>query len=81
MKLATLRDGRDGRLVLVSRDLSRCISAVGIAPTLQAALDDWATARPALDTLAKDLEFDDRGEPFDESACSSPQVLFGHARH
>lgn len=72
MKLATLRDGRDGRLVLVSRDLSRCISAVSVMPTLQAALDDWATARPALEALAKNLVNTDQGEPFDESACSSP---------
>lgn len=72
MKLATLRDGRDGRLVLVSRDLSRCISAASVAPTLQAALDGWATACPALDALAKDLMNTDNGEPFDESACSSP---------
>ena len=72
MKLATLRDGRDGRLVLVSRDLSRCISAASVMPTLQAALDDWATARPALEALAKNLVNTDQGEPFDESACSSP---------
>jgi fumarylacetoacetate (FAA) hydrolase len=72
VKLATVRDGRDGRLVVVSRDLSRYISAAGIAPTLQAALDNWATAKPALEALAKDLENADRGEPFDESACSSP---------
>ena len=72
MKLATLRDGRDGRLVLVSRDLSRSISAASVMPTLQAALDDWATARPALEALAKNLVNTDQGEPFDESACSSP---------
>ena len=41
MKLATLNDGtRDGRLVVVSRDLSRCAKADAIAPTLQAALDE-----------------------------------------
>ncbi len=72
MKLATVRDGRDGRLVVVSRDLSRYISATGVAPTLQAALDNWATAKPALEALAKDLENADRGEQFDQSACSSP---------
>ena len=72
MKLATLRDGRGGRLVLVSRDLSRCISAASVVPTLQAALDDWATTRPALEALAKNLVNTDQGEPFDESACSSP---------
>jgi fumarylacetoacetate (FAA) hydrolase len=48
------------------------MSAEGVAPTLQAALDDWATARPALEALAKDLENTNRGNPFDESACSSP---------
>jgi len=41
-------------------------------PTLQAALDDWATARPALEALVKNLVNTDQGEPFDESACSSP---------
>lgn len=41
-------------------------------PTLQAALDDWATARPALEALAKNLVNTDQGVPFDESACSSP---------
>ncbi len=72
MKLATVRGGRDGRLVVVSRDLSRCISAYRVAPTLQAALDDWAIARPALEAIAKELVRADQGEPFDESACSSP---------
>ncbi|MEX1994695.1 MAG: fumarylacetoacetate hydrolase family protein [Steroidobacteraceae bacterium] len=56
MKLATLADGsRDGRLVLVSRDLQRAVSASAIAPTLQAALDDWARAAPALAALAEEL--------------------------
>ena len=48
MKLATLRrGGRDGRLVVVSRDLTRCLLVPGIAPTLQAALDDWDARRAA----------------------------------
>ena len=72
MKLAAVRGGRDGRLVVVSRDLSRCVSAARVAPTLQAALDDWAIARPALEAIAKELVSADQGEPFDESACSSP---------
>jgi fumarylacetoacetate (FAA) hydrolase len=72
VKLATVRGGRDGRLVVVSRDLSRCVSAARVAPTLQAALDDWAIARPALEAIAKELVSADQGEPFDESACSSP---------
>ena len=45
MKLATLKDGsRDGRLVVVSRDLSRAVAVPRIAATLQAALDDWDAA-------------------------------------
>ena len=35
MKLASLKGGRDGRLVVVSRDLSRCADASAVAPTLQ----------------------------------------------
>jgi fumarylacetoacetate (FAA) hydrolase len=57
MKLASQRDGsRDGRLVLVSRDLTRYTVAGGIAPTLQRALDDWDLLRPRLEALAYDLE-------------------------
>ncbi len=49
MKLATLRDGtRDGALLIVSRDLTRAVSAKGIAPNLQAALDDWSKFLPML---------------------------------
>ena len=56
MKLASLKRGRDGALVVVSRDLSRAVLAAGIAPTLQAALDDWAHAEPELRNLATDLQ-------------------------
>lgn len=57
MKLATLRDRtRDGMLVVVSRDLTRCVSARPFAPTLQAALDDWEHVAPRLSDLAHDLE-------------------------
>ena len=49
MKLASLRSGgRDGRLVIVSRDLARCLAVPGIAPTMQAALDDWDAVAPRL---------------------------------
>ena len=47
MKLASLKSGRDGALVVVSRDLTRCVSAGHIAPTLQHALDHWHEAAPA----------------------------------
>jgi fumarylacetoacetate (FAA) hydrolase len=56
MKLASLRGGRDGRLAVVSRDLSRAALAHGIAATLQDALDDWGRKRPALEALARELE-------------------------
>lgn len=53
MKLATLkRGGRDGSLIVVSRDLSRYASAAEIAPTMQAALDDWANTKPQLEALS-----------------------------
>ena len=71
MKLASLKDGRDGRLVVVARDLSRYLDAAQVAPTLQAALDDWANARPALEALSQRLEAGE-GEAFDEAACASP---------
>jgi fumarylacetoacetate (FAA) hydrolase len=76
MKLATLRPGgRDGRLVVVSRDLTRCVLVPDIAPTLQAALDEWdalalrLTGRAALlekyPTAADTL-------PFDAAQCAAP---------
>ncbi len=57
MKLATLRNGkRDGRLVVVSKDLTRCTDASFLVPTLQAALDDWTRIAPHLEALAESLE-------------------------
>ena len=55
MKLASLKGGRDGRLVVVSDDLAWCADADHIAPTLQAALDDWEQVAPLLEALATDL--------------------------
>jgi fumarylacetoacetate (FAA) hydrolase len=52
MKLASLKEGgRDGTLIVVSRDLGHGVRAEGIAPTLQAALDDWHKAAPRLHAL------------------------------
>ena len=70
MKLASLKDGRDGRLVVVSRDLTRCM-AINAWPTLQSALDDWANAQPALEAVAAEVEAG-AGDAFDEAACASP---------
>lgn len=72
MKLASLKGSRDGRLVVVSRDLERCVEAGGIAPTLQAALDDWANAAPALEAFAARLENGEIGDIFDAAACAAP---------
>ena len=70
MKLASLNGGRDGRLVVVSTDLARYLPA-GDSPTLQSALDDWPSARPALEELAGRVNIGE-GEPFDQAACASP---------
>src|SRR5258706_4366932 len=48
MKLASMKGGRDGKLIVVSRDLMRAEEVPHIAPTLQAALDDWDVAAPKL---------------------------------
>ena len=56
MKLASLKHGRDGRLVVVSSDLNWFTDAFLIAPSLQAALDDWERCEPLLRALAESLE-------------------------
>ncbi|HEY4555576.1 MAG TPA: fumarylacetoacetate hydrolase family protein [Lysobacter sp.] len=56
MKLGSLKEGgRDGTLIVVSRDLSRAVRATGIAPTLQRALEDWSDAAPRLNALSDAL--------------------------
>lgn len=74
MKLATLRDGsRDGRLVVVSRDLTRATGVPHIARTLQAALDDWAHVAPRLRDVADMLEAGiEPTERFHERTALSP---------
>ncbi|WGM39022.1 fumarylacetoacetate hydrolase family protein [Caulobacter sp. NIBR1757] len=56
MKLASLKSGRDGKLVVVSNDLAWCFDASAAAPTLQAALDDWERCEPILKALSASLE-------------------------
>lgn len=75
MKLATLNNGkRDGALVVVSRDLSLAVRVTQIAPTLQAALDDWAELAPALAAVYQALNDGACADAFafDEAACLSP---------
>ena len=56
MKLGSLKEGgRDGTLIVVSRDLSRGVRAGGIAPTLQRALEDWSHVAPRLNALYEAL--------------------------
>ena len=71
MKLASLKHGRDGRLVVVSRDLSRYLPVPDIAPTLQAALDDWDALAPRLLERAAAVEAGE-GTAFDPAQCASP---------
>lgn len=56
MKLGSLKQGRDGALIVVSRDLSRAVAAGEDLPTLQSALDDWPGTAPRLRALAERLE-------------------------
>jgi fumarylacetoacetate (FAA) hydrolase len=66
MKLGTLKaGGRDGTLVVVDRELKRAVEASGIAPTLQAALEDWARAAPRLGALAQELATGNAAGAFD----------------
>jgi fumarylacetoacetate (FAA) hydrolase len=73
MKLASLKSGRDGRLVVVSRDITRCADATHIARTLQAALDDWARVAPRLEELAESVELGTASaDRFRENDAASP---------
>ncbi|OYX02419.1 MAG: hypothetical protein B7Z14_03460 [Bosea sp. 32-68-6] len=73
MKLASLQHGRDGRLVVVSRDLTRATDAFPVVPTLQAALDDWERHAPRLADLAEGLEHGSVPSfRFHEHDCAAP---------
>ena len=73
MKLASLKHGRDGRLVVISDDLTRYTDASRVAPTLQAALDNWDEAALGLRELAEGLEHGSMpAERFHEREAASP---------
>jgi len=73
MKLASLKHGRDGRLLVVSRDLTRAADASAVAPTLQAALDEWSAAEPRLQEIANALEAGRIAHVhFDPKMCAAP---------
>ena len=74
MKLASLKYGRDGMLVVVDRSLRRCVPVPHIAHTLQEALDDWLSVAPRLmevyDLLSMSKAEDSR--PFEAKNCAPP---------
>ena len=73
MKLASLKSGRDGRLVVVNKAMNRYVSVTEIAPTLQNALDNWSTCGPSLRKISQALEENQiESETFDPSFCASP---------
>lgn len=74
MKLASLKHGRDGMLVVVSRDLTRFVAVPHIAPTMQHVMDDWAHCAAR---LARVYDMMNEGhvageKPFHASDCASP---------
>ncbi|MCH4563126.1 fumarylacetoacetate hydrolase family protein [Halomonas sp. EGI 63088] len=74
MKLATLKNGRDGELIVVSRDLTRAVRATGIAATLQQAIEAWDALAPQLEALYAKLN-DGQAEgafDLDQAALHSP---------
>ena len=75
MKLATIKDGsRDGQLAIVSRDLKTAQLADAIAPTMQAALDDWNFIAPQLQEIYDQLNNGKayRAFDFDQKNCMAP---------
>lgn len=75
MKLGSLKEGgRDGTLIVVSRDLTRAVRADGIAPTLQRALEDWSNAAPRLNARSDALNAGEADDAFalDMQALASP---------
>ena len=75
MKLATYKNGsRDGRLLVVSRDLTRAVDAAAVAPTMQQLIEDWAARAPRLQALSDRLNAGPVvGEfAFDPAMCLSP---------
>jgi fumarylacetoacetate (FAA) hydrolase len=74
VKLATLKNGtRDGRLAVVSRDLTRCLDASAIAATMQVALERWSEASAPLEALSRALNADPAaGVAFDPDAAMAP---------
>ena len=75
MKLATLKNNtRDGLLVVVNKQLTKCVAVPEIAEHLQQALDHWDRVEPQLNEVYIALN---EGElvnemDFDQELCESP---------
>ena len=74
MKLASLRSGRDGQLIVVSRDLASAVVVPNVADTMQAALDNWAVAEGLLNKCYDELNAGKLAEAFnlDLSELAAP---------
>ena len=74
MKLATYKNNtRDGKLMLVSRDLTKAIEVADVAATMQQALDNWQEIEPVLQARYDALNNNSaNAENFEEALCESP---------
>lgn len=72
MRLGSLQEGRDGRLILISSDFSRYAETGPIAPTLQQALDHWHHVEADLRALADRLDDGAVGLPLDSAQLAAP---------
>lgn len=73
MKLASINQGRDGELIVVDNQMRRYVSATEIAPTLQAALDNWDNCKEPLAALYLQLENGEiDSQAFNSEICASP---------
>lgn len=73
MKLASIKQGRDGQLVVVNSLMQRYVAVTDIAPTLQAALDNWGRCKDQLLGVYQQLENGElEGQLFNAELCASP---------
>jgi len=74
VKLGSLKGGRDGRLIVVSRDLAHWVPGDEVAPTLRAALEDWSETAPRLERISRALDGGRRPDAaqVDFTALASP---------
>ncbi len=74
MKLASLKHGRDGELVVVSRDLTSMVAVPEISQSLQSAIDNWQNIETSLTLVYEKLNTGqlNNAEAFDVARCVSP---------